>query len=77
MADIAVENAVANGPMQRPDQHQDNFSVSSEENAFYRAQGSPVTLELPLHVNSADRSLVLSSQSTQFFDNDYMIRQLA
>lgn len=43
LADAAVANAVANGLMQHPDQPQYSYSVSSETNAFYRAQGPPIT----------------------------------
>jgi hypothetical protein len=34
--------------MQHPEVPQDSHSVSSDVQAFFRAQGAPVTLELPL-----------------------------
>jgi hypothetical protein len=45
LADAAVANAVANGVMQHPEVPQDSHSVSSDVQAFFRAQGAPVTLE--------------------------------
>jgi hypothetical protein len=48
LANQVVVNAVENGLMQHPDMPQDSRSVSSEATAFFRAQGVPVTLELPL-----------------------------
>jgi hypothetical protein len=47
LADIAVANAVGNGLMQHPEQPQDSSSVSSDTQAFFGAQGAPITLELP------------------------------
>jgi hypothetical protein len=77
LADAAVENAVAAGLMQHPDQPQDNHSVSSETNAFFRAQGTPVTLELPLPDTSSSRALTVFQQSSMTFDSDYLVRELA
>jgi hypothetical protein len=53
LADAAVANAVANGVMQHPEVPQDSHSVSSDVQAFYRAQGAPVTLELPIPDNTS------------------------
>lgn len=79
LADIAVANAVANGVMQHPNQPQESHSISSEVRAFYRAQGPPITLELPLPADriSAERALTVSRYGAQSFDNDYLIRELA
>lgn len=82
LADAAVANAIANGIMQHPEHNQASYSVSSETSAFYRAQGLPVTLELPLPAvsadsTSADRTLAVSRYGIQSFDNDYQIRELA
>jgi hypothetical protein len=82
LANIAVANAVANGLMQHPDQPQHSHSVSSDTEAFFRAQGVPVTLELPLpedttNRTTADRSLVSSEVRTQNFNYDYQIRAIA
>lgn len=82
LANAAVANAVANGLMQHPDQPQHSYSVSSETSAFYRAEGTPITLELPLPVVSAnrvstDRTLAVSRYGTQSFESDYQIRELA
>jgi hypothetical protein len=48
LANQVVVNAVENGLMQHPEIPQDSSSISSEATAFFRAQGVPVTLELPL-----------------------------
>jgi hypothetical protein len=77
LAEVAMANAIANGIMQAPDFPQHSVSVSSETNVFFRAQGSPITLELPLPEVGSDRSLALSDGSLQFFNNDYSIRELA
>lgn len=82
LADIAVANAVANGLMQHPDQHQNSGSTDNEEEAFYRAQGPPITLELPLPVvtnnrGSFERSLVLHNGNVQALDNDFLVREMA
>jgi hypothetical protein len=47
LANQAVVNAMENGLMQHPEMPQDSSSVSSEATTFFRAQGVPVTLELP------------------------------
>lgn len=77
LADIAVANAV----MQHPDQPQDSVSVNSEAREFFRAQGPPITLELPLPATagriSADRTLVISRNNVQTFESDYQVRQMA
>jgi hypothetical protein len=77
LAEVAMANAIANGIMQAPDFPQHSVTVSSETNVFFRAQGSPITLELPLPEFGSDRSLALSDGSLQFFRNDYSIRELA
>jgi hypothetical protein len=77
LADAAVANAVAVGLMQHPDQPQDSHSVSSETNAFFRAQWAPVTLELPLPVSSSSRALTVFQQNSITFDSDYLVRELA
>jgi hypothetical protein len=77
LADAAVANAVAAGLMQHPDQPQDSHSVSSETNAFFRAQGTPVTLELRLPDTSSSRALTVFQQNTMTFDSDYLVRELA
>jgi hypothetical protein len=48
LVDAAVANVVVNGVMQHPEVPQDSHSVSSDVQAFSRAQGAPVTLELPI-----------------------------
>lgn len=81
LANMAIANAVANGIMQQPDQPQDSVSVSSETSAFYRAQGTPITLELPLPAVPTDRSTsdraLVSSNQVQRFDSDDQIREMA
>jgi hypothetical protein len=51
LANQVVVNAIENGLMQHPEIPQDSRSVSSEATTFFRAQGVPVTLELPLPPN--------------------------
>jgi hypothetical protein len=63
--------------MQAPDFPQHSVSVSSETNGFFRAQGSPITLELPLPDFGCDKNLALSDGSLQSFSNDYSVRELA
>jgi hypothetical protein len=50
-----------------------------EAREFFRAQGPPITLELPLPVTegraSANRTLVISRDIVQTFD--YQVRQMA
>jgi hypothetical protein len=77
LAEVAMANAVANGIMQAPDFPQHSVTVNSETNVFFRAQGSPITLELPLPEIGSDRTLALSDGSLQSFSNDYSIRELA
>jgi hypothetical protein len=79
LADVAVANAVAIGLLQHPDQPQQSQSVSNDTNAFFRAEGPPVTLELPLPSNrvTAVRTLDVGKFGSQSFDNDYQIRALA
>jgi hypothetical protein len=55
--------------------------MSSEARSFFRAQGLPVTLELPLPVNSggipqANRTLVLSRHNSHSFDSEYQITEM-
>jgi hypothetical protein len=64
--------------MQHPEIPQDSSSVSSEASAFFRAQGVPVTLELPLPPNGeASRPANLPQLSNLEFDSYFSIRQLA
>jgi hypothetical protein len=51
LANQVVVNAIDNGLMQHPEIPQDSRSIISETTAFFRAQGVPVTLELPLPSN--------------------------
>jgi len=71
LADIAVANAV----MQHPKQPQDSASVSSETREFFRAQGHPITLELPLPKSVgkvlAERALVISPNNVHVFESDF------
>jgi hypothetical protein len=71
LADIAVADAVGNGLMQHPEQPQDSSSVSSGTQAFFKAQGAPITLELPLPEASSAPQIEVSMQ------DDYPIRKLA
>jgi hypothetical protein len=78
LANQVVVNAVENGLMQHPEIPQDSSSISSETMTFFRAQGVPVTLELPLPPNGeASRTANLSQLSGIEFDSDFPIRQLA
>lgn len=78
LVNVVVAMAVANGLLQHPEQRQDGHSVSSDIGTFFRAQGSPVILELPLPVTSNSDSRVLKvANQTLNFDNDYRIRDLA
>lgn len=74
-----VENfanaVVANAVMKHPDQLQHSSLVSSDSRNFFRAEGPPVTLELPLPVT--ERSMVLSDQSLHIFQSDSHVRELA
>lgn len=77
MAEAAVVNT-----MQHPEHPQHSTSVSSETREFFRAQGPPVTLELPLPATNngstnANRVLEITSQNVQSFDSDYQIREMA
>jgi hypothetical protein len=51
LANQVVVNVVENGLTQHPEIPQDSSFVSSEASAFFRAQGVPVTVELPLPPN--------------------------
>jgi hypothetical protein len=64
--------------MQHPEMPQDSSSVSSEATIFFRAQGVPVTLELPLFpIGEASRTANLPQLSGIEFDSDFPIRPLA
>jgi hypothetical protein len=76
LADIAVADAV--GLMQHPEQPQDSSSVSSGTQAFFRAQGAPITLELPLPESiSACRTITVPSFNEVSMQDNYPIRRLA
>jgi hypothetical protein len=78
LADAAVANAVANGLMQHPDVPQDSHFISSDVQAFFRAQGAPVTLELPLpNDTSASRIVPVTGGRDIAFEDDSTIRKLA
>jgi anti-sigma28 factor (negative regulator of flagellin synthesis) len=78
LANQVVVNAVENGLMQHPDMAQDSSSVSSEATTFFRAQGVPVTLELPLPpLGEVSRTANLPQLSGIEFESDFPIRQLA
>jgi hypothetical protein len=78
LADAAVANAVANGLMQHPDVPQDSHSISSDVQAFFRAQGVPVTLELPLpNDTSVSRIVLVTGGRDIAFEDDSTIRKLA
>jgi hypothetical protein len=78
LANQVVVNAIENGLMQHPEIPQDSFSVSSEVTAFFRAQGVPVTLELPLPINGdVSRTANLPQLTGIEFDSDFLIRQMA
>jgi hypothetical protein len=78
LADVAVANAIADGVMQHPEVPQESHSVSSEVQAFYRAQGAPVTLELPVPDNSSALRVVPVERGNDIvFEDDSAIRQIA
>jgi hypothetical protein len=78
LANQIVVNAVEDGLMQHPDMPQDSSSVSSEALAFFRAQGAPVTLELPLpSIGKVSRTADLPQLSGIDSESDFPIRQLA
>jgi hypothetical protein len=78
LADAAVANAVAIGVMQHSEVPQDSHSVSSDVQAFFRAQGAPVTLELPIPNNaSANRVVPVARGNDIVFADDSAIRQIA
>jgi hypothetical protein len=78
LANQVLVNAVENGLMQHPEIPQDSSSVSSEATAFFRAQGVPVTLELPLPRNGdVSRTTNLPQLTSIEFDSDFLIRQKA
>jgi hypothetical protein len=59
LADQVVVNAVENGLMQHPKMPQDSSSISSEATTFFRAQGVPVNLELPLPLLGKPQELLI------------------
>lgn len=75
-----ADQVVANAILQHPDHPQDSVSVSSETSEFFRAQGPPINLELPLPNTtgrtSADRTLMTSNNDVQSFDSDYQVREM-
>jgi hypothetical protein len=78
LADAAVANDVVNGLMQHPEVPQDSHSISSDVQAFFRAQGAPVTLELPLPIDtSANRIVPVTDGRDLAFEDDSTIRKLA
>jgi hypothetical protein len=78
LADATVANAVGNGVMQHPEVPQDSNSVSSDVQAFFRAQGAPVTLELPIPNDaSANRIVPVAGGNDIVFEDDSAIRQVA
>jgi hypothetical protein len=78
LVDAAVANAAANGVMQHPEVPQDSNSVSSDVQAFFRAQGAPVTLELSLPNDaSASRIVLVAGGNDIAFEDGNAIRQLA
>jgi hypothetical protein len=78
LANQFVVDAVENGLMQHPEIPQDSSSVSSEATTFFRAQGVPVTLELPLPPNGdVSRTANLPQLTGIDFDSDFLIRQMA
>jgi hypothetical protein len=78
LLDIAVANAVGNGLMQHPEQPQDSSSASSDTQAFFRAQGAPITLELPLpESSSACRTIAVPGCNEVSMQDDYPIKRLA
>jgi hypothetical protein len=78
LADFAVAEAVANGLIQHPEHPQDSSLVSSGTQAFFRAQGAPITLELPLlEATSAGRVVTVPGHNVVRMQDDYSIRSLA
>jgi hypothetical protein len=78
LANQVVVNAIENGLMQHPEIPQDSRSVSSEATAFFKAQGVPITLELPLPPNGdVLRTSTLPQLTGIEFDSDFLIRQMA
>jgi hypothetical protein len=78
LADIAIADAVGNGLMQHPEQPQDSSSVSSGTQDFFRAQGAPITLELPLpESSSACHTITVPGWIEVSMQDDYPIRKLA
>jgi hypothetical protein len=78
LVDIVVANAVGNVLMQHPEQPQDSSSVSSDTQAFFRAQRAPITLELPLpESTSACRTVAVPGCNEVSMQDDYPIRRLA
>jgi hypothetical protein len=69
-----ADAAVANGMMQHPEVPQDSHSISNDVQAFFRAQGAPVTLELPLpNDTSASRNVPVTGGRDIAFDDDSAI----
>lgn len=60
---------------QHPDQPQSSATVSSLTRNLFRAQGPPITLEIPLRDCSA--LVPIGSNSMQVLDSDYEIRRIA
>jgi hypothetical protein len=78
LANAAMDNAVANGLMQHPEISQDSHSISSDTKAFLKAEGPPVTLELPLPTGpNASRIILVRDQNSIHFDDDAAVRRLA
>jgi hypothetical protein len=78
LADAAVANAVANGVMQHPEVPQDSHSVSSDVQAYFRAQGAPVTLGLHIPDNaSANRVVPVAGGNDIVFEDERAIRRIA
>jgi hypothetical protein len=78
LADAIVANTVENGLMQHPEVPQDSHSISNDVQAFFRAQGVPVTLELPLpNDTSASRIVPVTGGRDIAFEDDSAIRKLA
>jgi hypothetical protein len=64
--------------MQHPEVPQDSHSISNDVQAFFRAQGVPVTLELPLpNDTSASRIVPVTGGRDIAFEDDSAIRKLA
>jgi hypothetical protein len=78
LANSTVANDIANGVMQHLEVPQDSHSVSSDVQAFFRAQGAPVTLELPIPNDaSANRIVPVAGANDIVFKDDSVIRQLS